>query len=161
MFTLEPEAAGPSRPQLTVAHAPHNDLPDTDADDIGDAWVTVFFGDGGADPSADPDLDGYNNLAEYIAGTDPLTPDAPIIGISLNNTNVSLTCNIAAATPGIYLNRTRTFTIETSTNLLSHTWNPLYGATDIPAGSIITHLVSVTNQSSFYQLKIKLNSLNN
>jgi len=34
-------------------------------------WELMYFGYTGVDPLADPDRDGMNNLAEYLAGTNP------------------------------------------------------------------------------------------
>ncbi len=37
-------------------------------------WELSYFGHTGVDPLADPDHDGMNNYAEYLAGTDPNDP---------------------------------------------------------------------------------------
>jgi len=48
---------------------------DTDANGLPDWWEQKYFGrPTGADPNADPDHDGANNLVEWISGTDPLDP---------------------------------------------------------------------------------------
>ncbi|MBN1673068.1 MAG: hypothetical protein JXR37_18625, partial [Kiritimatiellae bacterium] len=47
---------------------------DNDADGVGDAWEQALFGStSSADsaPDADPDGDGYSNLEEFVAGTNP------------------------------------------------------------------------------------------
>ena len=47
------------------------------------AWQSLYFGSPGnpaADPNADPDGDGQNNFAEFLAGTDP-TNSASFFGI--------------------------------------------------------------------------------
>ena len=50
--------------------------PDTDADGMPDRWELLYFGSGTAgDPSADPDGDGRNNLAESQDRTNPLKID--------------------------------------------------------------------------------------
>ena len=50
--------------------------PDTDGDGLPDSWEQQYFNDPTiADPNDDPDMDGRNNLAEYLAGTNPLIPD--------------------------------------------------------------------------------------
>jgi hypothetical protein len=48
---------------------------DADADGLPDAWEQQFFpsiSDPRATPDADPDSDGYDNLQEYVAGTNPM-----------------------------------------------------------------------------------------
>ena len=47
---------------------------DTDADGMDDAWEVSYFGDLSHGPSEDPDGDGYTNMEEYQAGTDPTDP---------------------------------------------------------------------------------------
>jgi hypothetical protein len=44
---------------------------DTDADGLPDAWEMTYFSSLTQDPSGDPDNDGYTNLQEYQAGTNP------------------------------------------------------------------------------------------
>jgi hypothetical protein len=39
---------------------------------LADAWEQLHFGNLEADPNDDPDGDGMDNLAEFLAGTDPL-----------------------------------------------------------------------------------------
>jgi len=41
-------------------------------------WEMLYFGRLGIDPFADPDGDGLTNLAEYLAGTDPTTPNSAL-----------------------------------------------------------------------------------
>jgi hypothetical protein len=46
-------------------------LQDLDGNGLLDAWERLYFGHTGVDPSADPDGDGLDNLAEHKAGTNP------------------------------------------------------------------------------------------
>ena len=55
-------------------HIPAPD--DLDGDDLPDAWEVEQFGSMAAAPSDDPDGDGSDNFAEYIAGTDPNDEDS-------------------------------------------------------------------------------------
>jgi len=49
---------------------------DTDGDGIPDRWESQYFGSAtSANPNADPDGDGRNNLQEFLAGTNPLVAD--------------------------------------------------------------------------------------
>ena len=44
---------------------------DTDSDDLLDSWEITHFGDLSSIATADPDGDGLNNLAEFLAGSNP------------------------------------------------------------------------------------------
>jgi len=51
--------------------------PDTDGDGIPDAWEMQHFGNlTAANATTDHDHDGFTDLQEYIAGTDPLDPSS-------------------------------------------------------------------------------------
>ncbi|MFH0878892.1 MAG: right-handed parallel beta-helix repeat-containing protein [Lentisphaerota bacterium] len=60
----------------------HYLLLDSDHDGMGDGYETAYFGSPqGADPAGDLDFDGYNNLEEFMAGTNP-DDDASFLRIS-------------------------------------------------------------------------------
>jgi subtilisin family serine protease len=63
---------------------------DADANGLPDWWELQYFGHlTGIDPNADPDHDGMNNLAEWIAGTNP-TNAASVLRLTLvSATNAS------------------------------------------------------------------------
>lgn len=67
--------------QFTVADLdldtiPDFNDPDVDGDSIPNDWELAFFGGStNAPASADGDMDGFTNLQEYIAMTDPADPD--------------------------------------------------------------------------------------
>jgi len=44
---------------------------DLDGNGLADAWELQYFGFRGVDPNDDPDFDGMNNRAEFLAGTNP------------------------------------------------------------------------------------------
>jgi len=50
---------------------------DTDGNGLPDWWELQYFGHlTGTDPAGDPDQDGEDNLAEFLAGTDPTDPSS-------------------------------------------------------------------------------------
>jgi hypothetical protein len=62
--------------QLLLARLP--DPPRNPDQLLPDEWQRLFFGLTGVDPFADSDSDGYSNLQEYLARTNPADPaDAP------------------------------------------------------------------------------------
>ncbi|QHI69415.1 LamG-like jellyroll fold domain-containing protein [Tichowtungia aerotolerans] len=59
--------------ELDAINVPVTD--DVDDDGIPNTWEELYFGNlTGAVPGDDPDADGHNNEAEYIAGSDPTDP---------------------------------------------------------------------------------------
>ncbi len=57
---------------------------DVDGDGLLDSWELQFFGDLGQEAAGDFDADGFTNLEEFVAGTNPTDsmskPDPPIDG---------------------------------------------------------------------------------
>jgi hypothetical protein len=54
---------------------------DTDADGLPDSWELAHFPDLSQGPAGDPDGDGFNNLAEFNAGTDPMNAASVPVGV--------------------------------------------------------------------------------
>jgi subtilisin family serine protease len=87
---------------------------DTDGNGLPDWWELQYFGHlSGTDPNADPDHDGRNNLAEWIAGTNP-TNAASVLRLTLvSATNAT---NIVVSWPSV---AGKNYWLERSTNLLT------------------------------------------
>jgi hypothetical protein len=59
------------------------DPEDTDGNGLPDSWELEHFGMIGISPTADSDGDGISNLAEFLAGTDPLSPSNSSVHLNL------------------------------------------------------------------------------
>ncbi|MFH0907483.1 MAG: right-handed parallel beta-helix repeat-containing protein [bacterium] len=86
---------------------------DADGDGLPDAWETLYFGGAtGANAAEDNDLDGFGNLEEYLAGTDPTD----------GNSRLRLISGEDAGAPGFVVRwssaSNREYTIVRTTNLL-------------------------------------------
>ncbi len=73
---------------------------DANGNGIADAWETLYFGAGtNVNPMADADGDGVNNLAEYLAGTNPTNAQSALKLSKATAGSTNLTLNWLA-TPG-------------------------------------------------------------
>ena len=101
----------------------HYLLLDSDSDGMGDGYEMAYFGSPqGADPVEDLDFDGYNNLAEFLAGTLP-DDDASFLRISggLSSSTGSVVRFLSSDE--------RKYNLQGGTSLVQHAqWIPLqYG----------------------------------
>jgi hypothetical protein len=99
-------------------------------------WASAWFGTNAANPAiagqtADPDGDGFNNYAEFVAGTDPTNPQSrfTITGFTATPTPPSLTTTVTAQ-PG------RTYVLQRSLNLGSQAWT-----------AVATNSATIANQN--------------
>jgi hypothetical protein len=93
---------------------------DTNGDGLPDAWQILHFGSistPNARPDADPDHDGFSNLQEYLAGTDPTDSNSYL---KLDSVEAGLTNRVISfkAVAG------KTYTVLFSSNLFSG-WSKL------------------------------------
>lgn len=126
---------------------------------IADSWeVKNFGGTNSCNPAADGDDDGYCNLYEYIAGTDPTNKqDVAELQIFFSNGNLIVTCPTIQAGGIGYEGLGRYYTIERISNLSDITWQAI---SDFSNQLRSTGTMVFTNQDSgaiyFYRARIKL-----
>lgn len=126
-------------------------------------WREAYFGDpansgDGAD-AVDFDGDALSNLTEYIFGTDPTTADsAPLLTLGASGGGLELSFTARAASGEGYSGLTRTYAIESTSDLTqSNSWTPLAGFSAIVgAGQAVTTTQAGVGQKTFFRLKVTL-----
>ncbi len=118
-----------------------------------DQWRLAKFGSSTSsqgDAAADPDGDGRNNQAEYIANTNPLDAASYLTTqFSANGSNVTVTFNAQAG---------RTIFVETSTNLTNWSlWDVSGNNGTHPTGYPVTLTGPALGSNQFFRLRISEN----
>lgn len=124
-------------------------LADTDADGLPDEWEAAynFATNNAADAGADPDLDGFPNLAEYEAGTDPTdgTSYLKIDGIRLSQQASSVLLDFEAVS-------NRTYTLLSRPGLQSGSWTSFTDIVARPTNRGVTITNPISAPTRFYRL---------
>ena len=123
---------------------------DSDGNGIVDDWEVQYFGHIGVNPNADPDGDGFSNLQEYLAGTDPTDAISAlrITAITVNDTNVVVSFTTSVG---------KLYEFQYNDDLGTLNWNAVL--TDVPGtGDIVSR--SITNSSAefpnrFYRVRLQ------
>lgn len=123
---------------------------DTDGNGLPDWWELQYFGQlTGTSPTADPDHDGQNNLAEFLAGTDP-TDSNSVLRLAVQP--LSSAPQFALQWPSF---ENRYYTLIRSTNLLS---GFAIVETNILATPPLNNFIvapSADNPKAFYRLELE------
>ena len=123
---------------------------DINGDGLPDAWQLQYFGslnDPNAAPTADPDGDGFDNLQEYVAGTNPQDATSFLKLDSATSAGSGININFVAVAG-------KTYSVLWKDDLKNGTWLKL---ADVPAqhvsGSVaITDANNNLNAQRFYRL---------
>lgn len=118
---------------------------DSNGNGIEDGWEILH--PDATDPRADPDGDGMQNGAEYLAGTDPTDP----------NSRMGIT-NIETATEGLLVTwssvRGKRYQIETRFDIPSDAWAPLGDPVTAVGVKSTARLISGSQAYRFYRIAL-------
>ena len=92
---------------------------DTDGDGLPDDWEQQYFGSTtGAVANADPDGDGFTNLQEFLAGTDPTKASSTLLITSVAASGSNFVFSFTSATNKLYR-------VERTDDLVTGPWSTL------------------------------------
>ncbi len=117
------------------------------------AWTN----DWDAAAAHDQDGDGLSTWEEYITGTHPTNPSS-VFDVQITSASGQSLVSVPTIEAGIqYEGLNRYYSLEFRTNLMTGTWDPVSGLTDVRAtGQVLvcTNLANSTNR--FYRGKVRL-----
>ena len=112
-----------------------------------------------ADDTANPDGDDFNNLKEYILGTDPRAFTPSPLGLAFaNGGQVTLSFVARSATGAGYTGKTREYDVEWSSNLADpNDWHGLDGHTGIVGDdNTVQVTLPVDGARKFFRLNVRI-----
>ncbi len=136
------------------------DFSDDNNDGLPDSWQSSWFGSANsptAAPSADADGDGFTNLEEYFAGTNPTAPNSsPGLTISRVSGKTLVSFNAVRASGIGFSETVRVFDLIGCTNLLTGEWPGVVGYTNIIGNNQSVTFTNATGSNTFYKLQIRV-----
>jgi len=119
-----------------------------------DTWRARNFSANSPDgePAADPDTDGWENLAEYAAGTNPLSSSGRPAQASFEDGRLVLAINKA---PGV---KDVIYEIESSTNLSPANWSAASVTVLSNTAGLLRVSSDTTGARGFVRLRVRLAS---
>jgi hypothetical protein len=132
---------------------------DDDDDNMADVWEIRHFGgtnEVDCEAAEDKDHDGYSNIEEYVAGTDP-TNNASVFSLAIQNmtggaVEIAWWAQRINAFDAAYGDQQRYYSLERSSELLPADWVPVPGRTNLLADDrILRYTNSPAVQIEFYR----------
>ena len=122
---------------------------DTDGDGMADDWEQQYFGSTtGANASADPDGDGFTNLQEFLAGTDPTSSTSALRITSIAPDNGDYLVTFTSATNKLYR-------LERTDDLVAGVWTTITNNILGTGGAIpITDVGAAAVSNRFYRARL-------
>ena len=95
---------------------------------------------------------------DYVTGMNPTNNSNCLkASIFMSGTNIIVTYPTIAATDTVYAGRARYYGLQSVTNLLNSTWQPIPGATNIlGTNTTVSYTNSVPAKSGYYQVNVML-----
>jgi hypothetical protein len=137
---------------------------DNDGDDMADEWEMAYFGSTNAVDGQhwqDKDHDGYSNLEEYVAGTDPTNSLSILrVGIQGDDSGNLVVRHEAYSVDAFDVNYgdlQRYYWLEHASNLLNNTWTPVPDSTSIiSSNDVISYTNAVSGDGGFNRVGTNL-----
>ena len=105
---------------------------DADQDGMSDIWEAIYFGGTNETGLADFDLDGFGNMLEYVAGTDPTDAGSRFaLHIREVNGQTRISFDTHSLTGLVFQVQQRVYDLEQSPQLLNATWLSVPGFSGI------------------------------
>ena len=133
---------------------------DSDGDGLLDEWEMFWFGNLFQSSTTDKDDDGMSDGQEYLAGTNPNDFNnrfrLNIQRVGVNGKEVSFVAQ--AASGAGYQSKTRTYTLESTTDLNNLNWQPVAGYVNVlGAGQTVRYPIPEPSAATrFYRVAIQL-----
>ena len=130
---------------------------DTAGGGVPDWWRALYFGGDGKSANStsgatcDPDLDGVDNYHEYIADTDPTSPDSHFRILSETKSTDGFTVTFQSSA-------NRKYTLYYTANLVSGVWTAIPTQTNISGSGGVDALTdpSPTGTKCFYRVSVQI-----
>lgn len=122
---------------------------DTDTNGLPDWWELEYFGHlTGTDPNADPDGDGENNLAEWIAGTNPTNAASCLRLTTISATNHSAIAVSWSSVAG------KNYWLQRTTNLVTSFGTIATNITATAPTNTVTDTTAPPGNQNFYRVGV-------
>jgi glucose/arabinose dehydrogenase len=122
---------------------------DSDGDGLPDDWEQQYFGSvTGAAPGDDPDGDGFSNLEEFLAGTDPTNPASALRINAVIPTGSDFVINYNAVA-------NKKYELQFTADLLSSNWTGIATNTVLANGTAqFTDTGATSSSNRFYRVRL-------